>query len=122
MAHAARQLHTFHDYVELDERALVRHEFLDGQAWAMAGGTPERAAVCAKIASILGRALEGRPCRIFSSDLRVRVRPTGLATYPDLTIVCDKLQLDPQDHRSHTITNPRVLVEVLSPSTEDYDR
>jgi Uma2 family endonuclease len=122
MAHTARQLYSFYDYVELDEQTDVKHEFLDGQAWAMAGGTPEHAAISAKIASLLGSALGSRPRRVFSSDLRVRVQATGLATYPDVTIVCEKLALDPEDHKGHTITNPRVLVEVLSPSTEDYDR
>jgi Uma2 family endonuclease len=78
--------------------------------------------VCAKIVAILDGALRGRPCRVFSSDLRVRVQATGLGTYPDVTVVSDKLEMDPEDHKRHTVTNPRVIVEVLSPSTEDYDR
>jgi len=59
---------------------------------------------------------------VFSSHLRVRVKATGLATYPDVSVGCGQLELDPDDPRRHTATNPRVIVEVLSPSTEDYDR
>jgi len=74
------------------------------------------------VASLLDRQLEGRPCRVFSSDLRVRVKASGLGTYPDVSVVCGRLELDPDDPKKHTVTNPRVLVEVLSPSTADYDR
>jgi Uma2 family endonuclease len=59
---------------------------------------------------------------VFSSDLRVRVRATGLATYPDVTVICGQLELDPEDPKGHTATNPVLVVEVLSPSTEAYDR
>jgi Uma2 family endonuclease len=74
------------------------------------------------IATLLGNALRGKPCRTYSSDLRVRVEETGLGTYPDLAVICGPVQLDPHDSRGQTVVNPRVLVEVLSPSTEDYDR
>ena len=68
----------------------------------------------------LSRALEGRPCVVFSDALRVRAVATGFAGYPDVTVVCDALSRDPED--KNTVTNPTVVVEVLSPSTEDYDR
>lgn len=113
---------SFDEYVALEEDAAVKHEFLDGRVWAMAGGTPEHAAVCANIVTLLGNALRGKPCRTYSSDLRVRVQATGLATYPDVAVIGDRLDLDPEDPKKLTATNPRVLVEVLSPSTEDYDR
>jgi Uma2 family endonuclease len=88
----------------------------------MSGGTPEHAGVTATIGRLLGNALEGRPCRVFSPDLRVRVRATGLGTYPDVTVICGSIQFDPEDPKQRTALNPVVLVEVLSPSTEDYDR
>jgi Uma2 family endonuclease len=66
------------------------------------------------------RLLEGKPCEVFTSALRVRVVATGLATYPDVTVVCGKLEVDPDD--SATVLNPAVLVEVLSDSTAEYDR
>lgn len=59
---------------------------------------------------------------MFSSDLRIRVVETGLGTYPDVSVVCGPLELDPADPRGHTVTNPVLVIEVLSPSTEDYDR
>lgn len=122
MSEPARQLFSFYDYVMVEEMSPIKHEFLDGHVWAMAGGTPEHAALAAKVASLLDRQLEGRPCRVFSSDLRVRVKATGLGTYPDVAVICGHLELDPDDPKKHTVTNPRVLVEVLSPSTADYDR
>jgi len=118
----ARQAYTFDEYVELDAMSSVKHEYFGGSAWAMAGGSPEHAAIAASVTASLGAQLRGRPCRVYSSDLRLRVHETGLATYPDVSVVRGKLELDPEDRRAQTIMNPRVVVEVLSPSTEAYDR
>ncbi len=68
----------------------------------------------------LGRQLDRKPCRVYSSDLRVRILVTGLATYPDVTVVCGASERDP--HSPTHVVNPKVVVEVLSPSTEAYDR
>jgi len=117
-----RQVYTFGEYIDLDADSRVKHEFLDGLVWAMAGGSPEHAALAAAIVAALSAGLRGRTCRVFTSDLRIRVRATGLATYPDVTVVCGKLEVDPSDAKGQTVVNPRVIVEVLSPSTEIYDR
>ncbi|MDB4940967.1 MAG: uncharacterized protein JWP97_501 [Labilithrix sp.] len=122
MAVVARQRFTFAEYVQLEARSAIRHEFLDGQVWAMAGGSPEHAGIAAAVVAQLSLALRGEPCRTFTSDLRVRVLETGLGTYPDVTVVCGALERDPADATGNTVTNPRVIVEVLSPSTEHYDR
>jgi Uma2 family endonuclease len=122
MRQLARQRFSFDEYVELEAIATGKHEFLDGEVWAMAGGSPAHAAIAGNLIRLLGQALLGRPCRVFTSDLRIRVRETGLATYPDASVVCGAIELDPDDHRGHSVSNPIVLVEVLSPSTEDYDR
>lgn len=122
MALLARQPYSFDDYVELEASSTTKHEFLDGEVWAMAGGSVEHAAVAANIVGLLRQALTGRPCRVFTSDLRIRVKATGLATYPDVSVICDQVQLDPDDRKGHTAINPSLLVEVLSPSTEVYDR
>src|SRR5439155_18899105 len=98
------------------------HEFLDGVVWPMAGGSPDHAGIAANVARLLGNQLAGQPCRVFTSDLRVRVKATGLGTYPDVTVICGQLEFDPEDPKRHTVTNPRMIVEVLSPSTEEYDR
>jgi len=117
---APRHRYTFREYLELEEVARVRHEFYDGEIYAMAGGTPEHAAMAAAITTILGRQLDLQSCRVYSSDLRLRVLATGLATYPDVTVVCGPSGRDP--HSTTHVTNPKVLVEVLSNSTADYDR
>ena len=101
---------------------MIRHEFLDGRIWAMAGGTPEHARICANVIALLNLALGARRCSVFTTDLRIRVRATGLATYPDASVICGHVELDPTDPKRHTALNPKLLVEVLSPSTEDYDR
>jgi len=85
----------------------------------MAGGTPELAALAISVASLLHQALRGKPCRVYSSDLRVRVQATRLTTYPDLTVVCGKLEVDAEDRLA--AINPIVIVEVLSDITASYD-
>ena len=108
MSERARQLFSFDDYVMVEEMSPIKHAFLHGHGWAMAGATPEHAALAAKVASLLDRQLEGRPCRVFSSDLRVRVKATGLGTYPDVSVVCGRLEMDPDDPKKHTVTTPKV--------------
>lgn len=112
--------YTLEDYLSVEEMSAVRHEFLNGEIFAMAGGTPEHAALSAAAVVILGRRLEGRPCRPYSADLRIRVVATGLATYADAAVICGDPIRDPASP-TH-VTNPIVIVEVLSPSTEAYDR
>ena len=111
---------TVPEYVAFEEKADVRHELLDGEVFAMAGGTPEHAALMASVSHLLSLALRGKPCRVFSSDLRVRIHATRLTTYPDVTVVCGKLELDADDRLA--ATNPIVIVEVLSETTASYDR
>ncbi|MEO8180135.1 MAG: Uma2 family endonuclease [Deltaproteobacteria bacterium] len=122
MAQAVHHRFTFEEYVRLEEDSGTKHEFVAGNVFAMSGGTPEHAAITANVARLLGNALEHEPCRVFSPDLRVRVAATGLGTYPDVTVICAQLELDPADPKQHTALNPKLIVEVLSPSTEDYDR
>lgn len=122
MAQAAHARYTFDDYLRVEDDSAVKHEFVNGQILAMSGGTPAHAGVTSNVSRLLGNALDGQPCRVFSPDLRVRVAATGIGTYADVTVICGKVELDPADPKRHTALNPRVLVEVLSPSTEDYDR
>lgn len=115
----ARHRYSYAEYLDLDEMSNVKLEYLDGEIFAMAGGTPDHAALAMNIGIALATVRE-RGCRVFSSDLRIRVVATGLAAYPDVTVVCGPLEHDP-DSRT-TIVNPTVLVEVLSDGTEAYDR
>ncbi len=112
--------YSFDDYLAVEEMGPVRHEYLNGDIFAMAGGTPEHAALSAAFVVLLGTHLKGRPCRTYSADLRLRVPATGLATYADAAVVCGEPERDPES-ATH-VTNPTLLVEVLSESTEDYDR
>jgi len=118
----ARQRFTFDEYLVLEEIAEVKHEFLDGEVWATAGGSPEHASIIGNVTTLLNVPLRGQRCRVHSTELRVRAKATGLGTYPDVTVVCGRLERDPDDRTGHTAINPRVIVEVLSPSTEEYDR
>jgi Uma2 family endonuclease len=118
LAHAAH--HTFRDYLALEASGNVKHEFYKGEIYAMAGGTPVHAALQVAVPSLLFPQIRGSSCRAHGADLRVRVLATGLATYPDVTIVCGPRELDPED--ANTVVNPTLLVEVLSPSTAEYDR
>lgn len=118
---AAPQLRfSFREYLRVDAESSVKHEFLDGMILAMAGGTPDHAALAMAVGASLNRQLEGKKCRVYSADLRIRVLATGFAGYADVTVVCDKLALDPED--ANTATNPVAVVEILSPSTEYYDK
>ena len=110
--------HSFEDYLAIEQTSAIRHEFLDGGIYAMASGSAVHAALAGAVLTALGKQLAGR-CRTFTSDLRVRVTATGLATYPDVTIVRDTLETEGA-HRD-TATNPAAVFEVLSPATMDYD-
>lgn len=118
---AHRRRHTFADYLDIEERSpAVKHELVHGEILAMAGGSIEHAALSLAFGGLLMSHLRGGPCRAYSSDLRIRIREAEVATYADATVVCDPVERDP-DSPTH-VTNPRVVVEVLSPSTEEYDR
>jgi Uma2 family endonuclease len=117
---ALERHYSYAEYLELEVSNPLKYEWLGGRAYAKSGGTPEHSAIAANVIRALGNQLDGQPCRVFTSDLRVRVPATGLATHPDVSVVCGRLERDQED--SHAATNPVVLVEVLSPSTERYDR
>lgn len=122
MAQPARQQFSFREYLHIEENSAVKHEFLDGHVWAMAGGSPDHAAIAANITAALVAQVRDKPCRVYSSDLRLRIRATGLGTYADVTVICGRFEADPDDPKGHTALNPIVVIEVLSPSTEVYDR
>lgn len=119
MATARRLHYSYAQYLELLERSGVKLEFCDGEIYAMAGGTPAHADLAASITRLLGNALSGT-FRVSSSDLKVRVEATDLSTFPDVTVVCGAREVANVD--KNAVTNPTLLVEVTSSSTEDYDR
>jgi len=111
---------SYEDYLALEQATDQRHEWLDGQVYAMAGGTPGHGELAIAVGAELRGFALACGCRVFSSDVKVRVLATGLVTYPDLSVVCGALQTSPEDRNA--VTNPALLVEVLSDGTEKYDR
>lgn len=120
MAQPAIRSQSYADYLRVEQETGIKHEYLDGFYVAMAGGTPSHALIGSRITHLLTAGLEGRPCRPFNSDLKIRIAESGLATYPDASVICGGLLLDAED--PNAVTNPSVLVEVLSKGTEAYDR
>lgn len=108
------------DYFVLERRAEFKSEFFDGEMFAMAGASTPHCIIKENLSVELGTRLKGGPCRTLSSDQRLLVERTGLVTYPDLLIVCGKMEFSAID--PHTLVNPNAIIEILSPSTERYDR
>jgi Uma2 family endonuclease len=107
-------------YLEAERAAEFRHEYYDGHVYAMSGGSYQHGQIIGNLTTRLSNRLERRPYSVVPNDLRLRVSSDGLYTYPDVVVICG----DPRfaDDRRDTILNPAVIVEVLSPSTEAYDR
>ncbi len=118
MTTARRLHHSYDDYLRLLESGDTKLEYCDGEIFAMAGGSPVHAELSVAVSSLLRSALGD--CKIYSSDLKVHIEATGLSTFPDATVVCGALQTASFDRNA--ATNPTIVVEVTSRSTEDYDR
>jgi Uma2 family endonuclease len=109
------------EYLENEEKSLEKHEFYQGEVFAMAGASiPHNQVVRNALSKIDGHIKEGGKCQIFPGDLKVHVEINSLFTYPNLSIVCGKIET--LENHKDIITNPTVLIEVLSPTTHDYDR
>ena len=108
------------EYLSRERRAETKSEYLRGEMFAMSGASREHNLIVGNVSRELGQQLRQRPCEVYQADMRVKVSPTGLYTYPDVTVVCGEPQFE--DAEVDTLLNPTVLVEVLSPSTADYDR
>ena len=107
-------------YLAMERASEVKHEYLDGEVWAMAGASPRHNALAVAVGSHLYTALRGSACRPLSSDQRVHVPATGDYCYPDVTVICGEPSYHSADPDS--ITNPKLIVEVLSRSTAKHDR
>jgi Uma2 family endonuclease len=108
------------EYLAWERLQPEKHEFHGGEVFAMAGATFEHNQIVINVGAELRDRLRQQPCRVCASDLRVKIPSTGLYTYPDASVVCGRPELE--DDQLDTLLNPVVLVEVLSGSTEDYDR
>jgi len=110
------------DYLAREQKSHDKHEYRDGEILLMAGGSADHSLVTANVIRALGNLLTGKSCNVYDSNLRVRIPRTILYTYPDATVICGPRVLDANDPSGETVTNPKLIVEVLSPGTEAYDR
>jgi Uma2 family endonuclease len=108
------------EYLALERQAETKSEYWQGEIYAMSGASRWHNLVAFNLAVVLGPQLKHRPCEAYSSDMRVKVTRAGLYIYPDVTVVCGKAEFE--DRELDTLLNPTVIIEVLSPSTEAYDR
>ncbi|MFL5538851.1 MAG: Uma2 family endonuclease [Longimicrobiaceae bacterium] len=108
------------EYLALERSAREKSEYINGRIYAMAGTSRVHNRIVANVIIALGNQMRGRPCEAYVSDMRVKVQHTGMYTYPDVVALCGEAQLE--DAELDTLLNPSVIIEVLSPSTESYDR
>jgi Uma2 family endonuclease len=120
MTQPAKNYYTHEEYLRLEENSLEKHEYFQGEIYLMAGGTPRHNLIAANTITELNLKLEEKDCTTYSSDMRIMVKPDKTYTYADASVVCGELILAPD--RNDTLVNPILIVEVLSPATEKYDR
>lgn len=108
------------EYLAMEQVADYKSEYYAGQIYALAGGTADHSLIAGNCIHVLNEQLETEPCRVFASDMRLLVQPSGLYTYPDAMVICGDIKF--VERRNDTVTNPIVIVEVLSESTREYDR
>lgn len=130
----AKKFYTPAEYYELEAKAEYKSDYYNGEIFphgevgadgkliSMAGGSVRHSLICSNIVREVGNRLKGGPCRAFESNVRLKIRATGLHTYPDASVYCGEREHDADDPTGQTLLNPTVLFEVLSPSTEGYDR
>jgi Uma2 family endonuclease len=119
---AEKRRFTEEEYLRLEQAAPIRHEYHDGEITAMSGGSYAHSLIIMNVGAALHAALAGKPCQVLESNLKVGIVPSRRFVYPDLQIICGPPQFDCRDSSLQTVTNSRVVIEVLSPSTEAYDR
>ncbi len=120
MASHIKHSYTPQEYLALERKASYKSEYYAGEIFAMSGASREHNIIVANVTTSLNTQLEDRDCEVYPSDMRVRTPDTLLYTYPDVVVVCQEPQFE--DDSVDTLSNPTLIVEVLSPSTEMYDR
>jgi Uma2 family endonuclease len=118
MSTAPKRRYSVGEYMAIEAASTWKHEYYHGEIFAMAGSSPNHAKITVNISSSLNQQLSGKPCQVFSNDLRIKTKSNYV--YADATVVCEEPIYDMQILES--LTNPKLIVEVLSPSTEDHDR
>ena len=120
MVSQAKILLTPEEYLASERKSEAKSEYFGGEVFAMVGASKRHNLIAANLIRILGNQLLDRPCNVYPSDMRVKINATGKYTYPDIVVACDEERFD--DEEKDTLLNPVVIIEVLSESTEAYDR
>ena len=120
MSTVPQQYITPQEYLDRERQAEMKSQYFQGEIFAMTGASREHNLIAGNTLTALNQRLRDRDCEVYLGDMRVKVSPSGLYTYPDVTVVCGEPQFE--DAELDTLLNPKVLFEVLSPSTSDYDR
>ena len=108
------------EYLDMERMSEIRHEYLDGQVYVMAGESPKHSNICFNLYTAIGGRLRGKPCRGYSPNMKIATNNKGLYAYPDLAVVCGEPKY--HDKKGDVLLNPTIIFEVLSPSTQHYDR
>jgi Uma2 family endonuclease len=114
--------YTPQEYYALEREAAYKSDYYNGEIFAMSGGMSRHSLISANITGEMRQRLKGKPCAAYASNQRLKAKATGFRCYPDVSIYCGKLEYDPEDSQSETAINPTVVFEVLSKSSERYDR
>ena len=115
-----KKFYTIQEYLEMEKEALEKHEYYKGEIFAMSGASARHNVISVNILIALGIALKGKSCRPYGSDMRIHIPENSLFTYPDISIICGDVITSKEDE--DTATQPTVIIEILSPSTKNYDR
>ncbi len=120
-AHAyQKKIYSIPEYLEMENTALEKHEYYKGEIFAMSGAGARHNIISVNILITLGNALKGKSCRPYGSDMRIHIPENSLFTYPDISIICGNVITLKEDE--NTATQPAIIIEILSPSTKNYDR
>lgn len=120
MENLARKLISVSEYLEIERTSQEKHEYYKGEIFAMVGGKRVHAVIAGNILTKINIQIEKKSCIAFGSDMKVQVKPDGLFTYPDISALCGEEKI--LDEKEDTLLNPSLIIEVLSESTENYDR
>ena len=116
----ARLQYSFEDFLAAERKAAIRHEYVNGNVYDMVGATENHNIIVANLTTLLVNQMKGRPCLAYANDMKVRIEPADACKYPDLMALCGECKFI--DERREVLLNPSLIIEVLSVSTEAYDR
>jgi Uma2 family endonuclease len=120
MRSAEKLLMSISEYLEVEANSTTKHEFYNGEVFSMVGASIEHNLLVSNLLTELNNRLKDKPCKVMANDLRINVKSSTLFTYPDVTVICG--EIEKLENSFDTVTNPLLIVEVLSDSTMDYDR